>query len=208
MIRLSVTDLDSYLYWRDSEDMTFEQLLTRLRGQEPPNANMLAGRAFHSMLEKAGEDELYCAVQDGFEFVFDLDSVISVPPIRELKGEVVINTHVGPVTLVGKVDTLNGLRVSDYKLTERFDAECYADSYQWRCYLEMFGATEFIYEVFQYRWDLKACDRLIVYDHQQFRCDAYPGMRADIVRQVSGLAEIVAKHVPEKINRQPEATAA
>lgn len=195
MIRLSVTDLDSYLYWKESEDMDLEALLKRLRGQEPPTPAMLAGRAFHKLFEDSEPGDLRAASVDGFDFVFALDCEIAIPEVRELKGEVELATPSGPVTLVGKVDALHGITAHDFKLTERFDAERYADSYQWRSYLAMFGATTFVYDVFAARYDLP---EIVVYDYHRLQFHAYPSMRDDVVREVSGLAEIVAQYVPEK----------
>jgi hypothetical protein len=196
VIRISVTDLDSYLYWKSSEDMEFESLLKRLRGEEPPTQPMMAGRAFHTVFENADVGDLDRVTQDGFEFVFALDHDIALPPIRELKGEVVLDTPSGPVTLVGKVDSLDGITVHDYKLTERFDAERYADSYQWRAYLSMFWAKRFVYDVFQGRYD---GNRITVYAYERLSFSAYPSMRRDVEMAVAGLAEIIAKHVPQKI---------
>lgn len=196
MIRLSVTDLDSYLYWRGSEEMDFDTLLMRLRGQEPPGPNMLAGRAFHKLLENADECELFASTVDGIRFDFAIEQEIALPQIRELKAEKLFHTPSGPVTLVGKVDGLHGTTVTDYKLTERFEAERYADSYQWRSYLTMFGATRFLYDVFVCKYD---ADRVYVYDYHRFPVYAYPGMAEDVQREVCGLAEIVLKHVPTKI---------
>lgn len=196
MIRLSVTDLDSYLYWRSSEDMDFEALLMRLRGQELPGPNMLAGRAFHKMLETADESELFASTVDGIRFDFAIEQEIALPQIREPKAEKRFHTPSGAVTLVGKVDGLHGTTVTDYKLTERFDVERYADSYQWRSYLTMFGATRFVYDVFVCRYD---DDRVYVFDYHRFPLYAYPGMAEDVQREVCGLAEIVLKHVPTKI---------
>lgn len=196
MIRLSVTDLDSYLYWREAEDMELDELLRRLRGEEPPGPNMLAGRAFHKLLETSDTCDLDRAVMDGVTFVFALEQEIALPTIRELKAEHRFDTPSGPVTLVGKVDALNGTTVHDYKLTERFDAERYADSYQWRSYLTMFGAVRFVYDVFQCRYD---DDKVIIYEYHRMPISAYPGMAADVQREVCGLAEIVAKYVPQKV---------
>jgi hypothetical protein len=197
VIRLSVTDLDSMLYWRESEDMNFEALLTRLRGEEPPGPNMLAGRAFHKLLENASEGaEWFASEQDGVRFDFAIDTEIALPQIRELKAEYLFQTPSGPVTLVGKVDGLQGITVHDYKLTERFDAERYTDSYQWRCYLLMFGAERFVYDVFVCKYDP---DRVYVFDYHRLPICAYPGMADDVYREVCALAEIVAKHVPQKI---------
>jgi hypothetical protein len=197
VIRLSVTDLDSYLYWKESDDMELEELLKRLRGETEPTPAMLAGRAFHKMFELAEYgDELQSPIVDNWQFVFAIEGQIGLPAIRELKGEVVLATPSGPVTLVGKVDSLDGMIVHDYKLTERFEAERYTDSYQWRAYLEMFGATHFVYDVFQARYDEQ---RVTIYDYHRLPLNAYRGMRTDLERAVAGLAEIVSKHVPQKI---------
>lgn len=196
MIRISVTMLDSYLYWASSEDMSLDDLLARIRGTEEPTQQMLAGRAFHKVFEECTEGEIRVTQADGFEFEFACDKEIAVPSIRELKGEVLVQTPSGPVTLVGKVDALHGRTVIDYKLTERFDAERYTDSYQWRAYLMMFQASAFDYEVFQCKYD---GPRVVVYDHHGMRFMPYPNMRADVERVVCDLAEIIAKYLPERV---------
>lgn len=194
MIRLSVTDLDSYRYWKDS-DMEFAEFIERMRGKFEPTPEMLAGRAFHSFMEKASEGDFTAVEQDGYTFRFAIDQDIGLPQTRELKAETALLTPSGLVTLVGKVDAINGSVVHDYKLTERFDAERYADSYQWRCYLFMFGGTQFVYDAFQARYELP---EIHIYDYHRLAMHAYPGMREDVLREVSALAEIVAQYVPEK----------
>ena len=196
MIRLSVTDLDNYRYWRENEDQELDVLLMRLRGEEPPGQNMLASRVFHKLLEKTDECALDKITIGEFTFVFALDQDVTLPALRELKGEKLFDTPAGPVTLVGKVDGLHGQTVNDWKLTEKFEAERYADSFQWRSYLAMFGATRFVYDVFQCRYD---GDRVTIYDYHRLPLNAYPGMLEDVRREVCGLAEIVAKYVPQKI---------
>jgi hypothetical protein len=204
MIRLSVTDLDSYLYWLGSEDMELDELVARLRGTAEETAQMRCGKAFHKLMEHAREGEIFAETIDGFRFEFRIDEEISLQPLRELKGEVEIVTPSGIVVLVGKVDALGGA-VHDYKLTERFEAERYADSYQWRSYLSMFGASTFIYDVFQARYDdpdRNGIQRVLINDYHRLTFHAYPEMRADLLRKVSGLAEIVAKYVPEKVQAE------
>lgn len=196
MIRLSVTDLDGYLYWLDNEDMDLSEFVARLRGQQEVTPQMRAGSAFHKLLEEANAGELARAEVDGFEFHFGIDQEMALPELRELKGERLFSTPSGLVTLVGKVDGLTGISVRDYKLTERFDVERYTDSYQWRSYLTMFSAQVFIYDVFVCRYDEQ---RVVIYDYHQLRLHAYPSMASDVHQKVCGLAEIVAKHVPEKI---------
>jgi hypothetical protein len=196
VIRLSVTDLESYRYWKDSDD-DFDVLLTRLRGEEPPGQNMLASRAFHKLLETTKEgDEFFATTIDGYRFDFAIDDAVARPVCCELKAEVPIATPSGPVTLVGKVDGLTGLVVNDYKLTERFEAERYTDSLQWRAYLMMFSARYFVYDVFVCRYDP---DRVYVNDYHRLSFCAYPGMAEDVTRAVVELAAIVAQHVPQKV---------
>jgi hypothetical protein len=195
-VRLSVTDLDSWRYYKASEDMDVEALLRRLRKQEPPTQPMLAGRALHKVLEHIQEGDLACAEAEGFTFKFLAECEVQLLPVRELKGEAIIKTASGPVTLVGVIDGMDG-SIYDHKLTERFDAERYADSYQWRCYLTMFGAKRFVYNVFEGREGDKPNEWLI-HGFQRFPLYAYEGMREDVVREVVELADFVAKHVPEK----------
>lgn len=199
MIRLSVTHLDTFRYWRESED-DLSALVARLTGQEPPTPQMLASRAFHAWLEHASPCETHSATFDGYRFDFAIDAELALPPIRELKAEHVMQTAAGPVTLVGKVDALDGLTERDYKLSERFDAERYIDSYQWRAYLMMFGATRFVYDVFVARYDE---DRVYVYDYHQLVFHRYPEIEVDVQREVEALAEVVVRHVPQLI--MPEA---
>jgi hypothetical protein len=197
-MRISVTELDAYRRYRDQEDVELEQLLLQLRKLEPPSQAMLAGKAFHYVLEhaKPGE-ELTTAKVDDFTFRFQLDCALELPRVRELKGEIVVMTSVGPVTLVGVVDGLDG-PVIDYKLTSRFDAERYADSYQWRCYLVMFNAEEFSYRVFVQREDTHTGD-IVVYEYHPFSFYAYPGMREHVLREVEQFAVFLAKHLPERV---------
>lgn len=194
MLRISVTDLDGFLYWRES-DQELDALIARLKGMEAPTPAMIAGRAFHKMFEESQEVTLDKIEVDGYEFTFAMDGEIPLPQIRELKGEYVFQTPVGPVTLVGKVDGLTGLTVRDYKLTERFDAEKYADSLQWRSYLMMFEANTFVYDVFVGKYD---DSRITIHEYHTIKFHSYPGMREDVYREVCALAEIVDKHVPEK----------
>ena len=142
---------------------------------------------------------------------------IALPPVRELKAEVVFATPSGPVTLVGKVDGIHGRRIHDQKLTERWDAEKYTDSLQWRAYLVMFDALAFTYDVFVAKYELgdtRAPARgfggsewergtppparwVEVREYHPVTFYAYPGMRTDVERAVCDLAAVVAKHLPE-----------
>lgn len=199
MIRISASDLESFRYFKANEESTLDDLIRRLAHKEPPTPQMAAGHAFAKLMEHAGERSLDVEEVDGWTFTFDLDAELALPPVRELKAEVLFDTPSGPVTLVGKCDALDGIVVRDQKLTERFDAERYTDSLQWRCYLEMFGARSFAYDVFVGRFDLDAKEVRIVEYHPLTLC-AYPDLRLDVEAAVAELAEVVVTY---GIGQQP-----
>lgn len=204
MLRLSVTELDAYRRYRDDEDVALEALLRQLRREEPPSRPMLAGKALHHILEHASPgQEFITAEHDGFKFRFDLDCELPLPAVRELKGETILPTSLGPVTLVGVVDGLHGA-VRDYKLTSRFDAERYLASFQWRCYLTMFNAREFQYDVFV-GFDDEAKGEIRVTDYHPLRLFAYPAMREDVLREVDEFARFAVQHLPERLSSCEEA---
>jgi hypothetical protein len=208
VIRLSVSDLETWRYWKANEDATLEDLIARLTKKEPPTPQMAAGAAFAKLMEHAKHgSELDAAKIDGWEFVFALEGSIALPPVRELKAEVVFETPAGPVTLVGKVDGIDG-KIHDQKLTEDFDAERYLDSLQWRAYCVMFGAREFVYDVFRAKYERgrgytdsdgeyvrgEPTGLVTVLEYHPVTFYAYPDIRADIERAVAELAEVVVTY--------------
>lgn len=227
MLRLSVTDLESYRYWKANEDSTLDELVARLTKKDPPTPQMEAGAALAQLFEHATPSSIDAWSARGWSFVFALEGDRFVlPAARELKAEVVFETPSGPVTLVGKVDGLDGLTVFDQKLTETFDAERYLDSLQWRSYLTMFGAKEFVYDVFvgKYDRDPGGTDESGVYrkgpirlapnglvtitDYHRLPFYAYPEMRADVERAVRELAEVVVTYGIPKTMAAPAAEGA
>lgn len=195
--RISVTDLDSFLYWRNEEEATLEDLLQRLRHEDAPSSAMLAGRALHSFLELARADPAPRSIDvietKEHRFLINCDIDLALPEVRELKGEM----HIGPVTLVGVIDGLEGLSARDYKLTSStFDATRYIDSYQWRCYLAMFGLSQFDYEVFvgkETGQSIGPPRRSIwtITEHHHLRVHAYPALMDDVVRLVNEFNEFL-----------------
>lgn len=197
-MRISVSDIDSYIYFRNSEEMELDAILRRLRREEEPTREMAMGTAFHAILEDASAGQEFSVLErDGFRFVFDVDAELALPPVRECKGEMPIMVDGTPVTLVGKVDGIDGMRIWDHKLTGRFDAERYAENMQWRMYLWMFGAWQFTYNVFT-RYE-QPDGTILVREFHSFDFYAYPGMEADIMRELREYVAFVREHLPEKV---------
>lgn len=154
MIRISASNLESFRFWKDSEAPQ-SNLIERLTHAAKPTPQMEAGRAFAKMMERANHDTIGTATVDDWAFDFTaMTAEISIPTLREIKAEKVYATPSGPVTLVAKCDGLTGRTVTDDKLTEKWDAEKYLDSLQWRVYLELFEADRFVYEVFVGKYNL------------------------------------------------------
>ena len=213
MIRLSVSELEAFRYWKANEDATLDELVARLTKKDPPTPQMLAGAALAELFEHASPRSVDAWRSKGWSFRFMIDEERFVlPSVRELKGEMVFETPSGPVTLVGKVDGLDGLTVYDQKLTETFDAERYLDSLQWRSYLLMFGAKKFVYDAFVGKYDrdpghtddsgnyVKGPIRMppdglvTITEYHPLPFYAYPDMRADVEAAVRELAAVVVAY--------------
>jgi hypothetical protein len=190
-MRIAVTALETWRYWKASEDSTVDELIAKLTYAEPPTPQMAAGAAFAKLMEHARDRALHDEEQDGWSFYFDLDGELALPAVRELKGEMTLETPSGLVTLVGKVDGYDG-KVYDQKLSERIDAERYFDSLQWRAYLLMFGAREFVYDLFHAKYESEG-QRVTVGEHQRLSFFAYPNMRQDVERAVAELADVMVR---------------
>ena len=192
---LHVSDIEAFRYYKDSDDDTLEDILRRLRHEEPPSDRMLAGAAFAKLMERGGPfPGIETADVDGWHFVFALDATIEEPDGHEVEGELVVETPDGPITLVGHADSITAQSVRDDKLTERFDAERYVDSLQWKAYLPMFSRKRFDYTV----WECSYRERTVtIKELHRLTFYAYPDMRKDVARAVTELAGIVVAHMPE-----------
>lgn len=147
MPSVSVSNLELYRMWRESEGLDLEWLLRRLRGEEPPTEAMQAGSALHTSLETAVEGDNLSLVSGEYKFYFLCDDEVELLPARELS----IEKEYGQITVRGRVDGLRGRTVTDYKSTQNFDADRLLEGFQWRYYLDMLECDTFIWKVFVLR---------------------------------------------------------
>jgi hypothetical protein len=197
-----VSEAESFRQWRDDEDAELDTLLARLRGQTEASDAMLAGTAFHKALELAAATEHTTLAALGYTFRFVDNFELAIPTIREVRAGKTYTGEDYAITISGQLDTIEGKRVEDHKTTGRFDPERYLGGYQWRLYLDIFGANQFRWNVFEIAatddpmtWDVHAAHRL-----EQFR---YPGMEADCARLAHDLAAFARLHMPERIRALP-----
>jgi len=193
-----VSEVESFRQWRDDEDADIELLLARMRGQSEASEAMLAGTAFHKALEVAQVGS--AAVLHGLGYTFNVcgDFEIALPVIREVRASKTYSIDDFAITVSGQLDTIEGKRVEDHKTTGRFDPERYLGGYQWRYYLDIFGADVFRWNVFEIAatddpvtWDVQSLHRL-----EQYR---YPGMTDDCQRLACELAQFAIRLMPERL---------
>lgn len=199
-----MSDLDAWERFvrpeREEFEVSPESFLAYMRRESEATEPMKAGSAFHALLERATEGEVYDldgegVACEGFRFFFGQDIDLALPPVREELIERIYPTSSGPVLLRGKLDGRKGLEVTDYKLTTgQFDAERYAGSWQWKAYLDMTGAKRFRYVVFTSKLHGR---RVFVNDAHPMTLWSYPEIGEQVRTQVDELASFVREHLPE-----------
>ncbi len=183
-----VSNLDAFKRWRDDEDQSVEDLV-RFITVDAPTPAMLAGTAFHRALELAQPGEYETLHANGYAFKMP-SGTLSLPTVRELRAY----ANYGPLRVTGQVDGLIGNMVVDHKTTSRFDAERYLGGYQWRFYLDIFGADVFRWNVFE----ISEVDDHVyaVTDPQFLTAFRYPGLHADCTRLAADYYAFALQYLP------------
>lgn len=193
-----VSECEAFRQFRDDEEAELSDFLARMRNEVPPSQAMLAGTAFHDVLEHAQIGEMATAEAQGFKFIIEVDTELALAPIRELRA----SKRYGGLTISGKLDALCGLRVEDHKTTGRFDPDRYLAGYQWRYYLSIFGAQVFRWNVFEMR-EIEPMMYLVHKFHTLEQC-RYPAMESDCEQLAADLEQFARLHMPERENYQLE----
>lgn len=198
-LRVSVTNLETFRLFRAEEWMTSDHLMRSLIGREKLDPLLAAiGTAFHAALSSAELGE-HTRLRHG-RWVFDLSRVegdIALLPVRELRLSKTYLVDGEAVNVRGRTDGADGVAVEDHKLRfGGFDAERYAESYQWRFYLDMIGGQVFRYNVFEgpdsdsaemdsirRAWDLCPCDEYVAH-HEDDCASRYDDTRDPNVTDV------------------------
>ncbi len=190
-----VSHVEAFRRFEEGDDISAETLAKRIRGEEKPTQRMEAGTAFHSVLEHIEPGRYDSISAHGFTFQLPGAFVLPVAGIRELRASKTYWPDDEPIIISGQVDAIEGLRIEDHKTTASLDAEGYFAGYQWRFYLDIFGADVFRWNVFEIApvpkaertYRLKAQHRL-----EQFR---YPALEADCDALVTRFARFVREHI-------------
>lgn len=204
-MKYRVSNVEAFREWERDEEADIGTLVDKITGVFEPSPAMVAGTAFHQMLEDAISGiEISEAEALGHRFMFPMPLEIEVTPIRELRASKTYMVDGEPITISGQVDAIEGLRIEDHKTTARFDADRYLSGYQWRLYLDIFGAARFrwnIFEIVQVEstgqsdgFELPPPEYEVFGQHrlERFR---YPALEADCLALVTRFARFVREHI-------------
>lgn len=189
MIKVSVTTLEEFRRYQEDPDYDAGAFIHRLQHGIIKTPAMEAGEVFHEILEHAEYDDEFEVVQyRGHTFDFsDVRREFAIPAVRELSMKRVL---FGEMMVSGRIDSgIPPAFIIDYKLTERFDEERYADSFQWRYYLMMFNTREFRYIGFERKQieenshKIKAVKELSLY--------RYDGMESQCIQLARDFKEFI-----------------
>lgn len=194
--RISVTWLDSYQYFLDSE-MTEDELYERFYGAFTQNPAMAAGTAWHKVLED-NAISLYEIKEGGFSFDIsglvrkaeNLTVNIGEPHERENKH---VMQLIDGVDLVGKIDVETPYTVYDHKLTGSYKPERYFDAWQWRAYLTMRNKDQFTYQIFECKPVREYGQTVEIKDYHSLDMYAYEGMQDEVKAILTDLNNLINK---------------
>ena len=186
---VSVTKLARYeRYLRDDED-TLENLLRDLRGEAPSTPQMQRGSAWAAAMELFSEpngESLSRVYSKGHTFLIDCDGEVPAYPLRE---HTAYKDYSG-ITVVARCDRKHGMTIEDDKTTGYFDEEKYVSGYEWRYYLDVFGAHTFRWRIWvmgeeePYVWRVKEFHVMEQYRYPSLHQDC-----ADLAEQFKQFAE-------------------
>lgn len=203
-MKYRVSNVERFRQWEQDEDGDTAELVADICGLGGASPAMRAGTALHLALENAIPGEVERLEVPGYVFTFSKAFELEVTPIRELRASKTYMVDDEPITISGQVDAIDGLRIEDHKSTARFDPDRYLSGYQWRLYLDIFGAWQFRWNIFEMvevesaqpseGFELPPAEYEITAQHtlSQFR---YPALEADCLALVTRFARFVRQHI-------------
>ena len=194
-MRWRVSNVEAFRQFEMDDEADAGQFIDELLNGFGPSAAMQAGTAFHKALELAEPGDASTTLHSmGHVFTFRGDFEVRLPVIQELRAAKTYVVDGRPIVISGQVDGIEGLRIDDHKTTSRFDPDRYLAGYQWRLYLDIFGASVFRWNVFEIN-ELDLPGHYEVRDQHTLEQYRYPALGADCQALVERFARFVREHV-------------
>lgn len=190
-----VSNVEAFRQFEMDDEAEAGKFIDELLHGFAPSAAMQAGTAFHKALELAEPGVIGPELHsEGHVFTFRGDFEVRLPAIRELRASRTYMVDGEPIVISGQVDGIEGLRIDDHKTTSRFDPDRYLTGYQWRLYLDIFGASVFRWNVFELN-ELDVPGHYEVRDQHTLEQYRYPRLHDDCQALVERFARFVRHHV-------------
>lgn len=195
MNRWRVSNVEAFRKFEQDDEADAEQFISELVHGFAPSERMQAGTAFHKALELASTGLTVNTLEAmGHTFSFRGDFEVRLTEIRELRASKTYIVDGLPIVISGQVDGIEGGRIDDTKTTGRFDPDRFMSGYQWRLYLDIFGAQAFRWNVFELR-DTDQPGHFEVIDQHTLEQYRYPALGADCQALVERFARFVREYV-------------
>lgn len=194
MIVARVSNVSAFARWKQDEAASIEDLINSILYSKPSEA-MAKGTAFHKFLEHAQAGETLTTEVEGYTFAFACEFELYLPVMREWrKGK-----DYGGIIVSGQLDAIEGKTIYDHKTTERFDAKNYLESWQWKFYLDIFGADRFVWNVWEMN-ELKESKAYGVHHLHKLEQYRYPAMCDDCTALAQEYKEFAERYLPQQVN--------
>lgn len=196
MIEVSVSNVDLYRTWKQSDDLDVGWLLNKITGPREQTEAMKAGEAFHKAMEGASGDEIITLSAMGYTFRFCGEFELFLPALQEIK----VTKEYSGVLVKGRVDGLGARIVHELKTTEQFDPDRYLDRLQWRFYLDMTEADQHEWHVFQMKESGMPDDKTYdVYGYHLMTQYRYRALHYDCLAAVEEYKEFAERFIPANL---------
>ncbi len=199
MNRISVTTIEAYRRYitQASQYDTEEQLIKTIKGEFKGNDLTRTGGCYGKLIE--GEALVVegglIAEYDGVKIFFTDEQALPAVEFRqrhpsmiyEVPVQKIYETRKGSILVSGRMDGAEGAEFNDNKCKFKPpNFQEYADSYQWRYYLDMAQASLFYYDVYEVRGfdGLKGAQPYQLpgvqfIPHDRLQCARYAGLSDD-----------------------------
>ncbi len=192
MMSARVSNIELFRQWQRS-NTPIDTLIERLH--RPPTEAMQAGTALHLALENLSAGQPVNELKaNGYTFIIMCD--ISLPPVQFR--EVRTFKRYGNLIVTGKSDAIHGRNITDYKTTAYFRPEGYLTGYQWRYYLDLFGADIFSWPIFEIKQHKKRPNIYTVENYHLLTATRYPAMHDDCMALANDFYNCF-KNIPEAV---------
>ena len=216
MKRIAITTFETYRkYLAGDEWTTQESLIQGLITPFQGNAYTRIGTAFHAIVEQ-GEaviEELpemgkFQVTVEGWPVIFNEAQIAMALKYRAKLPYAFHEEWIGrefdtpsmPIWVHGKVDVLHGTFIRDIKTKySKVKYEDYAESAQWKLYLDLTGLDTFYFDLFEfpnYKIDKHGYDvsSLGIQPYGAIECIRYDGMVEENRQLVCDFTDFIVKH--------------